>query len=119
MKIRDAVNLSAIVALTLAFHAGTARAASPPAGSATLESVTFEIRPDEITARIATSVPVPRYLCEFGPSGDPVLTFAEVASRLEGQYEPPVAFLGAVRVEAPAAGARGQAVLRFRTRSAN
>jgi polysaccharide biosynthesis/export protein len=119
MKSMVAIRFPVIVALTFALHSATAHAASSPAGPATLESVTFEIQPDEITARIATSVPVPRYQCDFGPAGDPVLTFTDVSSRLEGQYEPPVAFLGALRVEAPADGSRGRAVLRFRMRSAS
>jgi len=107
------------VVLTLATSLGIAHAAAPSSAPATLEAVTFEIRPGEITVRVATSAPVPRFDCGFGPGGDPVLTFADVVSRLESQYEPPVAFLGAIRVEAPASGTAGKAILRFRARVAN
>ena len=108
-----------IVVLTFAMSLGFVHAAVPPIGAATLDAITFEIRPDEVTVRVATSIPVPRFDCGFGPAGDPVLTFADVVSRLDGRYEAPVAFLGAVRVEAPAAGARGKVVLQFRARVAN
>lgn len=107
------------VVLAFAMSLGLAHAVTTPSGVATLEAVTFEIRPDEVTVRVATSVPVPRFDCGFGPGGDPVLTFADVVSRLDGQYEAPVAFLGALRVEAPAAGVRGKVVLYFRSRVAD
>jgi polysaccharide biosynthesis/export protein len=94
-------------------------AAPSGAGDASLGSVSFESRPDGTTVLITTSVPVPRFMCEFNPVGEPVLTFAEVASRLQPQYEAMGDLLGPLRVEAPAAGARGKVVLRFSARSAS
>jgi polysaccharide export outer membrane protein len=93
-------------------------AAAAPAPEPALETVSFEIQPDEITVRVVTSVPVPRFECAFEGGGDPVLTFPDVVSRLEAEYETPVAFLGPLRVEAPAARTRGRVVLHFRSRIA-
>src|SRR5262245_5905533 len=104
------------VALALAACVGAAHAAVPAAGEPTLDSVTFESRPDLVTVRIATSVPVPRFDSGFGQGGDPALIFADVSSRLDGQYEFPGTPLGPLRVDAPAAGSRGKAVLRFSLR---
>lgn len=107
------------IVIVLAATVGLVPAAPSTGGGPTLEGVSFEPNADGLTVRIATTVPVPRFDCDLGPGGEPVLTFADVLSRLESQYEPPGALLGALRVEAPAAGSHGRVILRFNTRVAS
>jgi polysaccharide biosynthesis/export protein len=105
------------VALVLAASVAVILAGPSGAGEASLGGVSFESRPDGITVLVTTSVPVPRFACEFDPDGEPVLTFPEAVSRLQSQYEPMGDLLGSLRVDAPSAGTRGRVVLRFAPRS--
>ncbi|HKQ97354.1 MAG TPA: SLBB domain-containing protein [Candidatus Polarisedimenticolia bacterium] len=95
-----------------------AAAAAPAApAAATLNTVDFEISPQETVVRIVTSRPLPAYECDLEPGGGVVLRFPAVVSRLQPEYTSPVAYLGAVRVEAAGGPGSGPVVLRFSPRS--
>ena len=110
--------VSALLVLAGLVGAVPAGAAPPDPGAGVLETMSFEIQSGETTVRIVTSRPVPRFILDLGPAGDPVLSFANVECHLDPRYEPPVSFMGPVRVEAPASGTRGTVTLRFAPRAA-
>lgn len=114
-----AVTMRRILLLTLAFLAPAAARAAAPAGSIepSLNRVEFEIDASEATVRIVTSHPLPVWRCDLEPGGDVVLRFDRAVSRLDARYASPVAYLGAVEVEAPSGSSAGPVVLRFTPRS--